>query len=712
VIGDPGWNGGFRYVFGNGTTNPDVVVQGIRDSSYLYLSLEADDLPSLTQPGDPTTIIVLAFDFRVGSATSPLQKIMVKPVVASPVIQTNPANIVGVNSGTVSYWTGATNSAGVATWTSISTPSWLLNPNNQVGYLEQPTGTYHWFLEMKLPITASTNTGVVVPSTGTFGLYANVFRVTTGGVYEESWWPPTSGLYEPGCAPGSVVGGCTPDGQVPDPGLVGASPWGTSTVDPAQTCNGVSVGSQINDIFTDNTPNSKISLTPGVANTFHAYIQNTSVDGSGTPIIAQQVKATFKIANFGLPSADSWGMPGTLPGGSGLSNNPTSPADIPATTCISPGPPTGSTDPNCILSTGKWTLNSTEITDYSPSAATHQCILTQLDSTPGNNTTIINNAAIQNMDFGLGASKFERVAEISAKGYPQRPPNADGTQNQGQLFDLHVITQQEVLNPGQTVSTNKQPIAQTGKDRGKAEGQVVSRLTWVAHGCRHTGRFMLVDEKKIELCDPVGAFGYVVDHVGKAPVGKWNLKLTGPGLYAVQGKDNTYQINVPQDGVATVTTFAEPQEQGGDHRFAVFLDAGANFLQGTLGSGFNTGFSLNAGGEYLLTNHFSVEGISGYHHFPGTITPDLDVYQFSANGKAYLTTGRVQPFVNGGVGGYRFTAGSSSSSTYFGGNVGAGVLFNLTSRFGLQGSYNFHAVDTPVEATKFSTVQGGIRFVF
>jgi len=77
-----------------------------------------------------------------------------------------------------------------------------------------------------------------------------------------------------------------------------------------------------------------------------------------------------------------------------------------------------------------------------------------------------------------------------------------------------------------------------------------------------------------------------------------------------------------------------------------------------------------------------------------------------------LTTGTFQPFVNGGVGGYRFSIGSGSSSTYFGGNVGGGVLYNVTSRFGLQGSYNFHVVNTPVEATKFSTAQGGIRVVF
>jgi len=46
------------------------------------------------------------------------------------------------------------------------------------------------------------------------------------------------------------------------------------------------------------------------------------------------------------------------------------------------------------------------------------------------------------------------------------------------------------------------------------------------------------------------------------------------------------------------------------------------------------------------------------------------------------------------------------------GNVGVGGLFELTPRFGLQASFNFHAVNTSRSATKFSTVQGGVRYVF
>ena len=144
-------------------------------------------------------------------------------------------------------------------------------------------------------------------------------------------------------------------------------------------------------------------------------------------------------------------------------------------------------------------------------------------------------------------------------------------------------------------------------------------------------------------------------------------------------------------------------------RLALFLDAGAGIPHGTFGSAFNTGFSLNAGLEYIATSHFSAEAIFGYHHFPAKVGSAVDLYQFSANGKAYLTTGgSLRPFVNAGIGGYKFSPGS----TYFGGNFGAGVLKELNAHWGLQASYNFHAVNTPGAATKFSTVQGGIRYVF
>lgn len=145
-------------------------------------------------------------------------------------------------------------------------------------------------------------------------------------------------------------------------------------------------------------------------------------------------------------------------------------------------------------------------------------------------------------------------------------------------------------------------------------------------------------------------------------------------------------------------------------KVAVFLDFGAGIPNGTFSNSFNIGFSFNTGLEFPINSHVSAEAIFGVHRFPETIAGRVNLYQLSANMKIYLSPppNKFRPFVNGGIGAYKFGSGS----TNFGGNVGAGILYELTPQFGLQGSYNFHTVNTPVSATRFSTLQGGVRFVF
>src|SRR4029077_12767520 len=94
---------------------------------------------------------------------------------------------------------------------------------------------------------------------------------------------------------------------------------------------------------------------------------------------------------------------------------------------------------------------------------------------------------------------------------------------------------------------------------------------------------------------------------------------------------------------------------------------------GTFASAFSTGFSFNTGLERAITNYASVEGIFGYHHFPGALTASLNVYQFSANAKLYWRTFTwgghpTRLFANFGPGGYKYGSGS----THGGGNIGMG----------------------------------------
>ena len=146
--------------------------------------------------------------------------------------------------------------------------------------------------------------------------------------------------------------------------------------------------------------------------------------------------------------------------------------------------PMNTFNPACIINTGPWTLNAAEVASYS--ANLHQCVQVSISSNPGSNTIILNNSATQKMNIGM-ASTMQSTAEISARGYKLPPGKGD------QHFDLGIQTKSEFVK---------------ARDKGSA----LSQLTWEAHGCRHTNNFVLVGQQKIELCESVGAFGYIVQH--------------------------------------------------------------------------------------------------------------------------------------------------------------------------------------------------------
>ncbi|MFN2404430.1 MAG: porin family protein [Pyrinomonadaceae bacterium] len=154
----------------------------------------------------------------------------------------------------------------------------------------------------------------------------------------------------------------------------------------------------------------------------------------------------------------------------------------------------------------------------------------------------------------------------------------------------------------------------------------------------------------------------------------------------------------------------QPASTQPQSKFAVSADFGAGIPHGTFSNFFDPGFSFNAALEYVISPYVSAEGKFGYHRFPGDNGGNLNLYQFSGNGKFYLVPepNKIRPFLNGGVGAYKFDSGP----TKFGGNLGAGMLFEVTPHFGLQASYNFHAVNTSGVTTRFSTVQGGVRWRF
>jgi len=145
-------------------------------------------------------------------------------------------------------------------------------------------------------------------------------------------------------------------------------------------------------------------------------------------------------------------------------------------------------------------------------------------------------------------------------------------------------------------------------------------------------------------------------------------------------------------------------------KFAVFGNVGVTVPHGDLNIFVDPSFSLNTGLEYMITSQFSAEGTLGYHRFTTSFFHDhANLYQVSGNAKFYLVdeSSKLRPFVNGGVGVYV----TDAAQAHFGGNVGGGVLYEATPHFGITGAYNFHAFSAGSN-TKFSTVQGGVRWRF
>jgi hypothetical protein len=152
-------------------------------------------------------------------------------------------------------------------------------------------------------------------------------------------------------------------------------------------------------------------------------------------------------------------------------------------------------------------------------------------------------------------------------------------------------------------------------------------------------------------------------------------------------------------------------------RWGVSLHAGVSIPHSDFNNLYNPGPNFGVDLEYRFNKRFSLEGIYTFHRFSGeTFTfgeaivsvADLNLHQFSVNGKVYGSTSPLRPFFNFGGGAYTFDPGD----THGGLNVGGGLQLDLTPNFAIDAMYNFHNVFTPGTDRKFSTVQGGVRFRF
>ena len=571
---DLGWTNSFSYVYNksDGPVTADVIVEGITQGNYLYLSVQANNTtPTIGGATDPLNAVVVAFD--PDNKGDKMQWFVIYPVSTA-------GTGAKQNAGSVTYyynetslsgsgiysnvqnsqsWLPGNNGSGAPGWVKPVPPSALwTGPCSTIGvaciqsYLDGPA----WSMEMALPITGDPTTGLIIPTSRTFGMYIDVLRVigtasSTPGweQWDQASWPPNNPM--PGCS-NNQAQTCPLEQSIPQTQTGGPSGWGMGTVaiNPSPACNGVSIGSQNLDItVTNSLPTTGTNVIEGNgANTFNANVHNTAASA------ANNVGITFFIANFGLPSewqqvAQAPAVSAQYPGGFGTATIPS--GGIP-------------------LSSQSWTP---PLGQYSSNP--HQCILATLSSNPpiSNNTTFFTNySAVQNMNF-TNLSRAESPVEVSSKGYPVNPQH-----NTEQEFDITVRATQKLLKGCST--TNNPTASQTRGTNNQAATQppdCTSQIVEIAEACRHTGTYLSSGSKqKIELCQSVGSFGFVGKHQGTLQ--NWSYSLTGSGL-GKPDSNSVYHLRMPNNSVVTLKNVIETGEgAGGGGRGCSHASGGAVFV--------------------------------------------------------------------------------------------------------------------------------------
>jgi opacity protein-like surface antigen len=222
---------------------------------------------------------------------------------------------------------------------------------------------------------------------------------------------------------------------------------------------------------------------------------------------------------------------------------------------------------------------------------------------------------------------------------------------------------------------------------------------------------------------PKDKFG---NYLGPGAPGRIQINVIGVGVVsAIADPNETGDYEATVSGVpsgtvpnvvVTVDEVSVPVKTAGpggsSSAWGVFLDAGVNITHGDFSaSGVDGKFSINLGLERLLNPSWSVEGILGYHAFDVPFVSNAHAWQLSANAKRWFAVSNPKwhPFLNAGAGNYRFDPGNTNK---FGWNAGGGVLYDWSAACGIEGVYNYHAVNSGGVDGRWSTWQVGVRHRF
>jgi len=697
LMDDPRWRGATTRSLGGSGATEHVSFRALRDGSALYLSWHVKAAPAMNSAealniafspggGAADQLLIITPNNTAGALTS-------EDTVVPPQMTSNVSAVRGAGGAWVSQ-------AAMPTWVAANTR------------VSRDMVSKTWSVRMKVPIAAGYNAGINLASG--FRIWYEVDVNTLGGLVPY--------INTPALNLDAINSGTNATGWEEFNRTLTSS-------DPTICARGVSL--LASDVGTKGAQPNRISLTG--PNTLFAHPKNET----GSTVPAGAICAQFRIANWG--SQADW--------------NDISGTTGPLWKLLSAACPAGPTNPGDIFNNAKADTAGTELTQpYTVTAADrceftgsagvpasqapdgvaipgnascsnvlptrrlHQCMLVEMS---GGGLTYTPNSVYRNMDY-VKASTFTRDAEINVAGLAgaaqrdvylfvktyqmpadiNKPQPADGLLN---LAEAQKYLRQGDDRPPRTVADGAEPP----KTPPVGESfDVLNQVypTYIVHAYHDTGQTVTRKGTVYKVLRPQSSFGYYVTHEG-ALTG-WDHSLQG----AQQIGPDFYRISVNQAKSETVTTRIVAREHDATSgKYAVWGGAGIAIPHNSFGNTNKTGPAIALGFEYALTNTVSIEAtLSGSRLDGKGANADVDVTQLGVNGKFYFTSAPLRAFATAGIGAYDFDPGS----TRFGGSIGAGVQYQFTTNWALEGRYALHAVVNNSPQTTFSTLLLALRYAF
>jgi hypothetical protein len=392
---DPAWLDGFDFRMEDGAPLSAATMRGVADTNNLYLAFSSEDntCDEDTEAGcvledfplfGLDDMIVVAFN--VDGTNTGYRRLHIQPCFdATPAKNKCPVNgpsAPGGQAANITYWRGTWNGSVMSWGAALPLPPGLSARTASAVTLTGPSdhpSSGRWTTELQIPRGGP---DFPFPTVGNFGLFVDV--ISTNSALDSATqysWPTTQQI---GSADGTSVAAAI--NSTLDP-----SKWGVATLNG----QGFTPGVQLVGFGSNQVDQSKINLLAGSVNEFHATLANGGAS-VGSPTTATNVRATFRIANWGLPSP--WAVITTTPVGD--RSNPTVPVSLTAREYRT-------------RYTGDWVLSAAERLNYA-APNDHQCIQVTLTADAG---VPINNPLYQfNMDFAVINSPFNSQPTINMVG--------------------------------------------------------------------------------------------------------------------------------------------------------------------------------------------------------------------------------------------------------------------------------------------------------